>query len=215
MARPGRPRIGRTCEICGSTYNASHAAQRTCSRACGVLASGRRPKVRRPAFIRIWTPTCTECGKVFVTRHQTQVVCGKTCRYRRSNRLHHPTADHHLCICGKIIGNTRSRCDDCLAKSRKARRLKEHMRRRKGGRPDYSPADVFERDGWRCHICRRRCKPWKIGGATSQPRSATIDHLIPLALGGTNSKVNVATACFECNTKKRHGAVGEQLALIG
>jgi len=47
--------------------------------------------------------------------------------------------------------------------------------------------------------------------------AATIDHIIPLSQGGTNEKINVQLAHFECNWKKRDGTTegGEQLRLLG
>lgn len=71
---------------------------------------------------------------------------------------------------------------------------------------------VFERDKWTCHLCDRTVARTK---SVPHPRAATIDHLIPLALGGTHTLANVATACFECNTRKGVRACGEQLAIIG
>jgi len=49
------------------------------------------------------------------------------------------------------------------------------------------------------------------------PLAPTIDHLIPLADGGSDSPANVATAHFLCNSTKgeRHGGGGDQLTLIG
>lgn len=58
---------------------------------------------------------------------------------------------------------------------------------------------VFERDGWICIICKdpidpkKRCPDWK---------AATIEHLIPLAHGGTHTWSNVAPAHLICNLRK-------------
>jgi 5-methylcytosine-specific restriction endonuclease McrA len=71
---------------------------------------------------------------------------------------------------------------------------------------------IFERDGYRCHICRRKTDKAK---AVPHPRAPTIDHLIPIALGGRHEPANVACACFQCNSAKSHLLAGDQLALIG
>ncbi|MBU4263236.1 MAG: HNH endonuclease [Proteobacteria bacterium] len=34
-------------------------------------------------------------------------------------------------------------------------------------------------------------------------KELTMDHLIPLARGGTSSKGNIVAACKECNTRKK------------
>ena len=74
------------------------------------------------------------------------------------------------------------------------------------------PARIFERDNWRCHICRR-----KIRSTTKwpHPRSASLDHLIPLTRGGLHEPANVATACLGCNSTKGNRGGNEQLLLIG
>lgn len=78
----------------------------------------------------------------------------------------------------------------------------------------YSRFAIFERDGWRCHICRRKVVRTAI---VPHPLAPTIDHLVPLAAGGADTAANVATAHFLCNSTKgeRAGGFGDQLALIG
>jgi 5-methylcytosine-specific restriction endonuclease McrA len=44
-----------------------------------------------------------------------------------------------------------------------------------------------------CHYCGRKFAP----------RELTMDHLFPLARGGTSSKGNVVPCCKECNTRKK------------
>lgn len=64
---------------------------------------------------------------------------------------------------------------------------------------DFDRIEVFERDGWVCQICRApvdRARPWR------GPRSPTLDHIVPLARGGSHSRTNAQTACFTCNVRK-------------
>ncbi|MGR6320784.1 HNH endonuclease [Micromonospora soli] len=71
--------------------------------------------------------------------------------------------------------------------------------------------EIFERDGWRCQICRRmtdRTAP------RFHPRSPTLDHVIPLSQGGPHTRANTRCACFECNSKRGDRGGNEQLALI-
>jgi 5-methylcytosine-specific restriction endonuclease McrA len=51
---------------------------------------------------------------------------------------------------------------------------------------------VLERDGHQCQSC----------GQTSRRRSLQIDHIIPLAQGGTNDISNLQTLCQACNAHK-------------
>ena len=40
-------------------------------------------------------------------------------------------------------------------------------------------------------------------GEKFPPKELTMDHLVPLARGGTSSKSNLVPACKACNTKKK------------
>lgn len=52
--------------------------------------------------------------------------------------------------------------------------------------------EVLRRDGFRCTYC----------GATPKEKELHVDHLIPVALGGTDAPENLATACADCNQGK-------------
>lgn len=52
--------------------------------------------------------------------------------------------------------------------------------------------EIFKRDGFRCIYC----------GATPQNMPLHIDHVEPVASGGTNDPSNLVTACGACNGGK-------------
>jgi 5-methylcytosine-specific restriction endonuclease McrA len=52
-----------------------------------------------------------------------------------------------------------------------------------------------------CHYCGR-----KFG-----PRELTMDHVVPLARGGTSTPGNIVPACRECNRDKKLGTPAEEL----
>lgn len=71
---------------------------------------------------------------------------------------------------------------------------------------------IYERDRWVCQLCRRKVNP-KL--TVPHPQAATLDHVLPVSLGGTHDEWNLQLAHFGCNSKKRnkvHGE-GEQLRL--
>jgi hypothetical protein len=72
-----------------------------------------------------------------------------------------------------------------------------------------SPDVVFKRDHYRCQLCGA-----KTNGKHPHPRSPTIDHIVPLALGGDHSYLNVQCACYACNTRKGANAANDQLRLV-
>jgi 5-methylcytosine-specific restriction enzyme A len=50
---------------------------------------------------------------------------------------------------------------------------------------------VFQRDNHQCQSCGRSTK-------------LAIDHIIPLAKGGSNDISNLQTLCTSCNSQKKH-----------
>ena len=58
---------------------------------------------------------------------------------------------------------------------------------------------IFERDGWVCGICSEAVDPLL---AHPHPRSASLDHLVPLSRGGAHTYDNVRTTHLTCNLKK-------------
>jgi 5-methylcytosine-specific restriction endonuclease McrA len=77
--------------------------------------------------------------------------------------------------------------------------------------------EIYERDGWKCQICNRRCKKAFLVSKRDgrpHPRSPTLDHIRSMANGGNHEPSNVQLACFECNTKKGAESRGQlRLAL--
>ena len=58
---------------------------------------------------------------------------------------------------------------------------------------------ILERDGWVCHICTLPIDPTVQWPAVDSP---TVDHVIPLAQGGSNDADNLAAAHAYCNNVK-------------
>jgi 5-methylcytosine-specific restriction protein A len=50
-----------------------------------------------------------------------------------------------------------------------------------------------------CHYCEQ----------SFHPSELTMDHIIPIARGGTSAKTNCVTACKACNSKKKHSLTVE------
>lgn len=89
-------------------------------------------------------------------------------------------------------------------------RARERRRRvRLRGLPvvSYRDRDIFERDGWRCGICGADIDP---AIAWPDPRAATIDHVAPVVLGGSDTPENVRPAHLRCNS-----VAGGHLSTLG
>lgn len=90
-------------------------------------------------------------------------------------------------------------------------RLRMHMAARRArirNAPEVLPVNPLEiaiRDNWRCHICGKKVtqKTW------------SMDHLIPLAHGGSHIPQNIALAHFLCNARRGVGRkIPAQLRLL-
>lgn len=79
-----------------------------------------------------------------------------------------------------------------------------------------SPAAIFQRDGWRCQICKRMVRRDK---AAPHPLAPVLDHVIPLAAGveqgGVHAPHNVQCAHFICNCIKSDKGGAVQPMLFG
>lgn len=92
----------------------------------------------------------------------------------------------------------------------------EAMRRRDAARrarfvgarvESFTHAEVYERDGWVCGIC---AEPVDRALVYPDPLSPSLDHVVPLSLGGEHSRANTRLAHLSCNVK-RGAARGEDL----
>jgi len=75
-----------------------------------------------------------------------------------------------------------------------------------------SPWKLYVRDGTICHICERMTdhpavwKGWQ-SHHSWMPNAPTVDHIVPLAKGGSHVWDNVALAHWSCNSYKSDGIV--------
>lgn len=74
-------------------------------------------------------------------------------------------------------------------------------RRAGAERERYALREIADRDGWVCGICGDA-----VDGLLSypDPLAASIDHVVPLALGGADTPANVQVAHLSCNRRKGH-----------
>lgn len=75
---------------------------------------------------------------------------------------------------------------------------------------------IFQRDKYICHICGLCCTKWeqREQGEPVDPSAATLDHIVPIDLGGAHAIWNVATSCFACNTEKANNAFDVDLRML-
>jgi hypothetical protein len=161
-------------------------------------------------------PTCLNCGKE--CKHQDRDFCSPDCgnSYRE------------LLPCKRCGSQTKSKrkrpglCVACACEAERAYRKMVKLEtgtyrkrcRKYGGYYNrrVTRRKVFERDGWRCHVCKKKTiKHW----ANNDPREATVDHHpVPLSHGGDHDWNNVRCACRKCNSEKSNKWDGQKRLLL-
>jgi hypothetical protein len=180
----------RTCEACSMTWQAKSSAARWCSIAC-------RQGAKSPsADVVLWRPLPWWTRRVwFLPVPPRRWYAGQCRRCSTWFVIDQPANVYCSQRCGKADSKDRRR-------ARKKHAYVERVYRRR----------VFERDRWTCQLCRRRVKQ---DAVVPHPQAPVLDHVIPLADGGTHEPANVQCAHFICNSVKGARGGGEQLALIG
>ena len=88
-----------------------------------------------------------------------------------------------------------------LAHPEEVRQYEARRRSRKRGNGTgerYSREEIAERDSWICGLCGE-----SITRTPSELREMlTVDHIIPLAVGGEDARHNLQAAHFRCNSAK-------------
>jgi hypothetical protein len=207
-----------TCEWCGHSFPTPkfakpNAPQRFCSVECGA----RHNHCFGKATPITWA-SC-HCGEHFISRgNRRHCGCGPAPKPAKQSKP--PKSRTGRCLhCGTTFtrvggGGKVSYCSKRCWRRAKSHTTKTHYRRAKKFGARYEVVHrvaVFERDNWRCRIC---------GGSVSKtetyphPSSPTIDHVVPISMGGSHTYDNVRTAHARCNTGRgNRGAHQLQLAV--
>lgn len=217
---------GFACRGCGCVLPPRERKRGRVREWCSERCRQRARRERAGSFVRSGDPdrVCLECGASFVAAHSRHRFCSHRCAYTHREKAKPRNPDwaagrrsfrmFPCCACGAEFWTAASKalCPTCKADREKAHSRRKNARRR-GARVGirYTLNQIGERDGWRCHICRRAVDRTLPGSRYMGP---TIDHLVPLSDGGVDEPSNVALAHRACNMKR--GARGvAQLRLTG
>lgn len=207
-------------------YCHEHAA--AAKRASSRRTDKRRATVRRPNSGRgVWYTHCHYCGSELPEPRQSfrsPARCEPCKRQRHYQYMRDRTTTRMAAArcqdCGQAVNpkrkGPRNRCADCrLAHKRAKVRQYAHERRAlmNGVESEYfSSVEIYERDGWRCGLCRRKIRR---DLQHPHPMSASLDHVIPLVHGGPHTRANVQAAHLRCNMIKKDKIENVQMALFG
>lgn len=136
-------------------------------------------------FDQPWTRwgnnVCGGCGESFTGRNRQQKHCSDACaleawKRRRPDRLRELARRH--------------------SSRRRALKLAATVE-------SFTEADIRSIYGDDCYLCDQ---PIDFDLEWPDPRSPTVDHIVPLSKGGTHALDNVAMTHFQCNNRKNAGA---------
>lgn len=174
-----RNTIPLVCWRCGESFMGARRSQRFCSAACGrAKGTGLARHAMQYPLVATGGPTCV----VKQPKPRTWYGCG--------------------CVdCGEAFTATtmRSYCSR-LCMKRANRRQRKALERGATKRERVYRKKVYERDSWCCQLCGFPVDP-----NPSRPtdrHAPSLDHILPLSLGGEHTYDNVQLAHYACNSAK-------------
>lgn len=178
-------RAGSSCQTCGKLAHGTHCRECTTT-------------VRRIGLsCAVPWAKCPTCGVDYVRRNKLRHCYP---HYSKSGlpSLYEPKHERPLTCkrCGHtFIGKWRQVCTPCALE-----RKRQHRKNRKGhGAWLVNLRLLADRDGHRCHLCRRKVR-WDV--PYRHPLYPSRDHLIPQSFGGGHEMVNLALAHRRCNSRR-------------
>lgn len=204
-----RARSCHRCDLCRALHRKAVDANRKPPGICARCGG--------PAWQRKQGTICHPCRRVqpAPSKHRESIPCGHCGKALTRKQM---GSKQRFCSmsCAKLAEPSGSSGPRLSDEERRARsRMRDVRRRVKLASvtiESVDPLAIYERDGWRCHLCGKRVDGRLNGNARMGP---TLDHVVPLSKGGEHSRANVALAHRQCNILKGNRAAGEQLALIG
>lgn len=156
---------------------------------------------------------CPSCSEDKPLAEWTKGEC-KACARERAGqyRVHHP----YVCPstlplicdgCGEqFVGNKRRRrycskdCSDLFKhKANWVHLTARRARLRHAFVETFDRLEIFQRDGWICGLCELPVDP---ALSWPDPMSPSLDHIVPIALGGKHSRANAQCTHLTCNVHK-------------
>ena len=177
----------RTCDICGG--DTPKRRVKYCSDRCLRLSLNRKQPLPQ-SF------TCIRCGQDF-TRPTVRGMRPKWCPGCREIPHYQRWRDAYP--------------DRAASSWRSTSARRRAATRGQSDGESFTHEEIYERDGWKCGLCRKRIgKTYRY----PHPRSASLDHVVPLIDGGEHTRANVQAAHLACNLSKNARGGGEQLRLV-
>lgn len=161
---------------------------------------------------------CEKCIriKLFKRQERKDKLCAKCRKSENEKGTSYALCKTATCpSCKKehLAKTTKSHCPECV-QDKKREKLRLYKRKRKADYNDktfrarcrkygvrYEPVNrrmVYEKDKYKCYLCKCRV----VISGEYRPDQATLDHILPLSLGGSHTYDNVRTCCMLCNSNR-------------
>ena len=180
-----------------------------------AFATWNNSKLCRDCWINNNTKRCRKC-RVEIHKLNTTGKCRKcylrTYQKKRNAKREKKTESHTHCFeCNKRLKRRFVKfCSrQCLYRYKKIKR--RAMKANVVCKP-VCRWKVYKRDNFKCYICGMSVV---VGARNTNYRQATMDHVVPLNLGGHHAEYNLRCCCRRCNAKKNQRPLTEHLLIIG
>ncbi len=154
---------------------------------------------------------CDQCGKQYEARSVRSHFCSRECKeatrrsHEKAKRLALKKDAPRFCtLCGRQLPpESRSDKKFCSEGCTSAARMNLHRAARRmritvaGELKKVPRVAIYERDQWICQLCD---KPIDRELRYPDPMCASIDHVVPISMGGSNSAENLQATHHLCNT---------------
>ncbi len=179
----------RHCYVCDELFDITKHRKSCCSDECTKRSNGHRFVVNRLKTLP--ERSCDQCrASIDADRRRDARFCSIECQQaawydRNQERL-------------------RQAAREWASSNRELRNEYHHRReaRKLGLRHEVvNPASVWERDAGQCYLCEQEVTPDR---RFPDPRSPSMDHVIPLDLGGAHAFDNIALTHLRCNLSKKN-----------
>lgn len=195
-----RPIKIKKCEHCEKEFSYKYKERKFCSKSCsarGNQTGGRNKGTIIKTADRHKHKVCPVCSRTFTNITPSVKYCSHECFVSTVRGVEKVPAD---------IRRTKRR-----ESNRKHNKIKR-ARRRQCETENFNDSEIYIRDRYKCHLCKGKINMLL---RFPHPKSPSIDHLIPISMGGGHTKVNVKAAHLFCNMSKHNGSKQEQLEMFG
>lgn len=185
------------CAGCPRPLSVDRRRQRNPIRYCSRTCRGRAIR-----GVRVEARRCLHCNRPFESASRIKRHCSSRCRDVA-----------RLALLASRTTWREGECESCGASYRTkqpaqkycGRSCNEYERRQRRGynsrRRVSKPVRqrILARDNWTCYLCQR---PISRDLLWPHPRSASVDHVIPVSAGGSDDPSNLRATHWHCNEEK-------------